>query len=139
SNTMLGLLTNLPLIACGLISMLTPLATRRIGIEETISAAMILLSGRLQLRGIPLNAALFGGTLLVGIAIALGNVLLPGIVKRDFPNHSGVMTSVYSGFLGLGSTLAAGISVPLAFNFNWGWHWALGAWAAVSIFTFFLW
>ncbi|HLR26355.1 MAG TPA: MFS transporter, partial [Fodinibius sp.] len=139
SNTMLGLLTTLPLIAFGLISSLTPLATRRIGIEGTIAAALVLLSGGLLLRVIPMNAALFGGTLLAGIAIALGNVLLPGIVKRDFPNHTGVMTSVYSGVLGLGSTLAAGISVPLAFNFNWGWHWALGAWAAVSVFTFFLW
>jgi len=139
SNTLLGLLTTLPLIAFGLISTLTPLVTRRLGIEGTIAAALVLLTGGLLLRVIPVDAALFGGTLLAGIAIAFGNVLLPSIVKRDFPNHTGVMTSVYSGVLGLGSTLAAGISVPMAFNFNWGWHWALGGWAAVSVFTFFLW
>ena len=114
SNTMLGLLTTLPLLAFGVLSTLTPLFTRRMGIEGTLSLAMALLTGGLFLRVIPTDLALFGGTLLAGIAIAFGNVLLPSIVKRDFPNHTGIMTSVYSSTLGIGATLAAGISVPLA-------------------------
>ncbi|SMO51649.1 CynX/NimT family MFS transporter [Fodinibius sediminis] len=139
SNTMLGLLTTLPLLAFGVLSTLTPLFTRRLGIEGTLAAALALLTGGLFLRVIPTNAALFGGTLLAGIAIAFGNVLLPSIVKRDFPNHTGIMTSVYSSVLGLGATIAAGVSVPLAFDFNWGWHWALGAWGIVSAIAFFVW
>ncbi|HLR32031.1 MAG TPA: MFS transporter [Fodinibius sp.] len=139
SNTMLGFLTALPLLAFGVLSTLTPLFARRLGIEGTLAVALVLLTGGQLLRVIPTNAALFGGTLLAGIAIAFGNVLLPSIVKRDFPNHTGIMTSVYSGMLGLGATIAAGISVPLAFNLNWGWHWALGAWGVVSAITFILW
>lgn len=139
SNTMLGLLTTLPLLAFGVLSTLTPLFTRRLGIEGTLAGALVLLTGGLFLRVIPTNAALFGGTLLVGIAIALGNVLLPSIVKRDFPNHTGIMTSVYASVLGLGATIAAGISVPLAFNFNWGWHWALGAWGVISAIALIVW
>lgn len=139
SNTMLGLLTTLPLLAFGVLSTLTPLFTRRLGIEGTIAGALALLTGGLFLRVIPTNAALFGGTLLIGIAIALGNVLLPGIVKRDFSNHSGIMTSVYASMLGLGAAVAAGVSVPLAFDFNWGWHWALGAWGVPSAIALIVW
>lgn len=139
SNTMLGLLTTLPLLAFGVLSTLTPLFTRRLGIEGTIAGALALLTGGLFLRVIPTNAALFGGTLLIGIAIALGNVLLPSIVKRDFPNHSGIMTSVYASMLGLGAAVAAGVSVPLAFDFNWGWHWSLGAWGVPSAIALIVW
>jgi len=136
---MLGLLTTLPLIAFGVLSTLTPLFTRRMGIEGTLALAMGLLSGGILLRVVPSNLALFAGTLLLGIAIAFGNVLLPSLVKRDFPNHTGIMTSVYSSMLGLGATLAAGISVPLAQGLNWGWRWSLGAWAALSIMALIIW
>lgn len=139
SNTMLGLLTTLPLLSFGILSTLTPLFTRRLGIEGTLAGALAILTGGLFLRVIPNNAALFGGTLLIGVAIAFGNVLLPGIVKRDFPNHTGIMTSVYASILGLGATIAAGISVPLAFDFNWGWHWALGGWGVLSAIAFIVW
>jgi CP family cyanate transporter-like MFS transporter len=139
SNTMLGMLTTLPLIAFGVLSTLTPLFTRKLGIEGTLALAMGLLSGGILLRVIPANWALFGGTLLLGIAIAFGNVLLPSLVKRDFSNHTGIMTSVYSSMLGLGATLAAGISVPLAQGLGWGWRWSLGSWAGLSILALFVW
>ena len=139
SNAMLGLLTTLPLLAFGVLSTLTPLFTKRMGIEGTLALAMALLSGGILLRVFPANWALFGGTLLLGVAIAFGNVLLPSLVKRDFPNHTGIMTSVYSSMLGLGATLAAGVSVPLAHDLGWGWRWSLGSWAALSILAFIIW
>lgn len=139
SNAMLGLLTTLPLIAFGVLSTLTPLFSRRLGIEGTLALAMGLLTGGILLRVIPSNIALFGGTLLLGIAIAFGNVLLPSLVKRDFPNHSGIMTSVYSSMLGIGATVAAGVSVPLAHDLGWGWRWSLGSWAALSALALIVW
>lgn len=139
SNAMLGLLTTLPLLAFGVLSTLTPLFTRKMGIEGTLALAMGLLSGGILMRVIPADWALFGGTLLLGIAIAFGNVLLPSIVKRDFPNHTGIMTAVYSSMLGLGATLAAGISVPLADGLGWGWRWSLGSWAALSVIALIIW
>ncbi len=139
SNTMLGLLTTLPLIAFGVLSTLTSLFTRRLGIEGTLALAMGLLTGGILLRVVPGNWALFGGTLLLGIAIAFGNVLLPSLVKRDFPNRTGIMTSLYSSMLGVGATIAAGISVPLAHDLNWGWRWSLGAWGALSLLALIIW
>lgn len=139
SNAMLGMLTTLPLIAFGVLSTLTPLFSRRLGIEGTLALAMGLLTVGILLRVIPANWALFGGTLLLGIAIAFGNVLLPSLVKRDFPNHTGIMTSVYSSMLGVGATVAAGISVPLAYDLGWGWRWSLGSWAALSLLALIVW
>ncbi len=139
SNTLLGLLTTLPLLAFGVISMLTPLFTKRFGIEGTLAISLFMLTVGILLRVIPADLALFGGTLLLGIAIALGNVLLPSLVKRDFPNYTGIMTSVYSSMLGVGATLAAGVSVPLAREMGLGWRWSLGIWALLSLFALLVW
>lgn len=139
SNTLLGLLTTLPLLAFGVVSTLTPLFTKRLGIEGTIFGALCLLTIGILLRVIPLGIALFGGTLLIGIAIAFGNVLLPSLVKRDFPTKTGVMTSIYSSMLGIGAALGAGISVPLAKGVGLGWRWSLGAWAVLSIIALLIW
>ncbi len=137
SNAMLGLLTTLPLLAFGVISMFTSLFTRRWGIEATLAGSLLILSAGTLLRVVHLNAALFGGTLLIGIGIAFGNVLLPSLIKRDFPDKTGLMTSLYSSVLGVGATLAAGISIPLAAPL--GWRWALGAWAVPAVIALLLW
>src|SRR5690554_7406671 len=80
SNSMLGLLTSLPLIAFGVISTLTPLFTRRFGVSGTLAGALIVLAIGIFIRSLPSIAALYIGTALLGVAIALGNVLLPGLV-----------------------------------------------------------
>src|SRR5699024_1724842 len=72
SNAALGFLTTLPLLAFGFISVLTPVFTKRFGIEDTIAGALILLIGGTLLRVVPLHFALFGGTLILGIGIAFG-------------------------------------------------------------------
>src|SRR5699024_11054033 len=123
SNSLLGLFTTLPLLAFGVVSAFTPLVTRRMSIEKTIAAALLLLTAGLLIRVIPSNTAHFGSTLALGIGIVFANVLIPSLVKRDFPKRADIMTSLYSGTLAFGAMVSAGISVPLAFNFNFVWHW----------------
>lgn len=137
SNAALGLLTTLPLLAFGVVSALTPLATRRLGLERTLAAALLLLVAGILLRGLPSIALLYTGTLLLGVAIAFGNVLLPGLVKRDFPRRTGIMTSLYSSSMGIGATVGAGISVPLAVAF--GWRGSLAAWAVPAALALLVW
>ncbi|MDR8389943.1 MFS transporter [Aliifodinibius sp. S!AR15-10] len=139
SHGMVGLITTLPLLCFGFLSTLTPLFTRKWGIEGTLGIALCLLSVGIALRSIVSISALYAGTLLLGIGIALGNVLLPSLVKRDFPNYKGWMTSLYSSLMGAGATLAAGISVPLANDLGWGWRYSLGCWAVLSITAFLFW
>jgi len=80
---------------------------------------------------------LFGGTALFGVGIALGNVLLPTLVKRDFPEKSGSMTSLYSSVMGLGAALGAGMSVPLAEAI--GWRGSLAFWAIPAAVALAVW
>ncbi|MEP0006417.1 MAG: MFS transporter [Balneola sp.] len=139
SNSMLGLLTTLPLVAFGVLSTLTPLFTRRFGIEKTLSGALLLLTLGITLRAFGYIPLLFLGTILLGIAIAFGNVLLPALVKRDFDKRSGFMTSLYSGMMGVGAALAAGLSVPIAESFPGSWKTSLGVWGLFSFVAFLVW
>lgn len=139
SNALLGLLTTLPLIAFGVVSTLTPLFTRRFGIGGTLLGAMALLAVGIGIRSIDWIPALYLGTLLFGIAIALGNVLLPSLTKRNFEGNSGFVTSLYSSFMALGASLAAGLSVPLADDAGLGWRGSLSVWALLAAAAFFVW
>ena len=137
SNAALGLLTTLPLLAFGAVSTLTPLATRRFGTEGTLAGALLLLALGTGARAVPSVGLLFGGTVLLGVGIAFGNVLLPTLVKRDFAERSGPMTSLYSSAMGVGATVAAGVSVPLASVL--GWRGALGVWAIPACVALVAW
>ncbi len=139
SNTMLGVLTTLPLIMFGLVSTLTPLFTRRFGIGGTLLGAMALLAIGIGIRSIAWMPALYFGTFLFGIAIAFGNVLLPGLTKRNFASNSGFITSLYSAVMAVGASLAAGVSVPLAHGAGLGWRGSLGVWSILAIIAFFVW
>ena len=137
SNTALGLLTTLPLLAFGVVSAFTPVVTRRVGVEGALGLALVLIGGGVAVRSAPAVALLFGGTVVLGVGIALGNVLLPALVKRDFAERSGPMTALYSSAMGLGATVAAGVSVPLAAAV--GWRGALGAWAVLAAVALAAW
>lgn len=139
SNALLGMLTTLPILAFGVISVLTPLFTRRIGTEGTMALALVILTAGILLRVIPVSAALFAGTILLGIGIALGNVLLPGIVKKSFPERSGMVTGIYSSMLGIGAALSSGVSVPLSDGAGLGWRGSLGVWAIASAIALAVW
>jgi len=129
----------LPLLAFGVVSTLTPLLTKRFGIGGTLFGAIILLTVGIGIRSIDSVPALYLGTLLLGIAIAFGNVLLPSLTKRNFSENSGFITSLYSSVMALGASIAAGISVPLAEDVGLGWRGSLGVWALVALIAVFMW
>src|SRR5918995_1155895 len=129
SNGVAGLLTTLPLLAFGLLSPIAPRVARLFGMERVLLASLLVLVAGILLRWAGAVEALFLGTVVLGAAIAVANVLLPGLVKREFPEHAGLMTSVYSTSLGISAALAAGVSVPLAQLAGIGWRGALAGWA----------
>ena len=137
SNAALGLLTALPLLAFGCVSPLASVVSRRVGVERAVAMALVLLAAGTGLRAAESIVALYIGTGLMGVGVALGNVLLPVLAKRDFPAHTGPITSVYSSMMGLGTTAAAGLSVPLATVF--GWRGALGIWVVPAAVALLVW
>ena len=124
STAQTGMLTTLPLLAFGLVSPLAAGVGRRLGIERSLLVALVLLCLGFGLRSLPSTALLFGGTAIIGCGIALGNVLLPGLIKRDFSQHVARMTGAYSITMGGAAALGSAMVVPLALA-GFGWHGAL--------------
>ncbi|MEX0724537.1 MAG: MFS transporter [Gracilimonas sp.] len=137
SYSMIGLITTLPLICFAALSGFTLYFTQRFGLESTLGVALLILTVGTVGRSFANIPALYIGTLLLGIGIAIMNVLMPSIVKRDFPEQSGSMTSLYSGVMGVGATMGAGLSVPLAQFTNW--QFSLGSWAILAFLGLLFW
>lgn len=119
-----GLLTTLPLLAFALISPLAAGVARKIGMERSLFIAMLLICVGIGIRSLPSSALLFTGTAVIGCGIALGNVLLPGLIKRDFPGQVAKLTGAYSLTMGAAAALGSAMIVPLALS-GAGWHGAL--------------
>src|ERR687893_1896162 len=129
SNGVAGLLTTLPLLAFGLLSPIAPRVARLFGMERVLLASLLVLVAGILLRWGGALEALFLGTVVLGAAIVAGNVLLPSLVKREFPEHAGLMTSVYSTALAISAALAAGVSVPIMDLTGIDWRGSLALWA----------
>lgn len=129
SPTLAGLLTTLPVACFGAFAFLTPRLTARLGRERLVVAVLVLLAAGICLRLLPGTAPLFLGTTVAGAAIAVGNVVLPGLIKRDFPHHVALMTGCYATALTTGAALAAGLTVPLGHATGLGWRGLLALWA----------
>ena len=134
-----GLLTTLPLICFAAFSLLAPVLARRIGTRRALTGGLILLAAGIALRSAPPVAALFAGTIVLGLAIAIENVLLPSLVKREFPAHTGLLMGVYITVMNSGAALGSGVSVPLAHQENLGWRGALGIWAPLALVAAIIW
>jgi cyanate permease len=85
------------------------------------------------------TALLWVGTVLLAAGITVGNVLLPSVIKRDFPTRIGPMTGVYSATAGVVASVASGIAVPLADVLPGGWRTALGIWAGLALTAAAVW
>lgn len=139
SSTLAGLLTTLPLLAFGVVSPLAPRMARKWGMESMLLVSLVGLAGGVLLRSLPAVSLLFLGTALMGAAIALSNVLLPGLIKRDFPHQIGLMTAIFSTLLSASGAIADGMSLPLAQNAGLGWRGSLAFWALPAVLTALLW
>lgn len=139
SHGVAGLLLTLPLLAFGVLSPVVPQLARRFGMERMMFASLLLLAAGIVVRSAGTVAVLFLGTAVLGAAIVVGNVLLPALVKREFPQRVGLMTSIYTTALGISGALAAGVSVPLAQVTGMGWRGSLALWALPALIAAVAW
>lgn len=139
SATGAGALTTLPVLCFGALAPLAPTLTRRLGERTTAALALLVLLIGLLVRLIPGLGFLFFGTALAGTAIAVGNVLLPVMVRGNFPDRVGLLTSMYTTALIGFAALAAGISVPVADAFGGGWRPGLAIWAVPAVIALAVW
>ncbi|NMO96303.1 CynX/NimT family MFS transporter [Paenibacillus lemnae] len=139
SNTAAGLLTTLPLLAFAVLSPFAAGLARRYSIETVLLISMVILTIGISIRYIASPWTLLFGTALLGAAIAAGNVLLPSLVKRDYPRSIGLMTGTYSMSMNLLAATASGLSIPLAESAGLGWQGSLAVWSLLSMSAAALW
>ncbi|WP_043467071.1 MFS transporter [Kitasatospora sp. MBT66] len=139
SATASGLITTVPVLFQGVGAPLTPRLTRRFGTERVVLGAVLVLGAGVLLRVLPSVAALYAGCVVIGVAIAVLNVSMPGLVKREFPDRAAAMTGVYSTTMLVGATMAAGLSVPLEHALGGGWEASLGAWSLLALVAAVAW
>ncbi|MCB5187613.1 CynX/NimT family MFS transporter [Methylobacillus caricis] len=138
NSSMAGILTTLPVACLGLFAPFAPILSRRLTAERMLVPLLLLLATGIALRGTLGNVGLFGGSFLAGLCIGMIGVLLPGIIKREFPHQATLMMGVYTMALCLGAALAAGFAVPVLIMFN-SLDIALGFWALPAILAALLW
>ncbi|WP_367387108.1 MFS transporter [Bacillus vallismortis] len=139
SNGTAGFLTALPLLSFAVLSPLAPKFGQRLGNERTLWLGLLILLIGILLRSAGLISALFAGTALIGIGIAIGNVLLPSLIKHKYPEKSGIMISLYTTSMCIFAALASGVSVPLAAQMEGGWKQAFLLWGGLAFLALLIW
>jgi CP family cyanate transporter-like MFS transporter len=134
-----GLLTGLPVFCFGVVALTSPRLIRRFSMGPLLSLTLLAVIGGAAIRLVPAVLPLFLGTGLLGAGIAVGNVLVPGLIKRDFPHQRVLMTALYSVALAGGATLAAGLTVPIEHATGLGWRLTISLWAGLAVVAVLLW
>lgn len=139
SGTVAGYLTTLPVLCLGLFAPFAPALADRLGVERVLLIVLLLIGVGTAFRALDASTALFLGTAMAGAGIAMGNVLLPSVVKRDFPNRVALMTGLFTMSLCGGAAAAAALAVPFA-EIGGSWKFGLGVWAlpAFAVAAFWL-
>ena len=113
NNTVAGLITTIPLMAFAIFSPFVAKISNKIGLEKTLYLAAIVTSIGLLLRFYINTSVFFVTTFIIGVGLTVGNVLIPGLTKKYFPENLGVMTGFYAVVMNISASVAAGISYPI--------------------------
>jgi CP family cyanate transporter-like MFS transporter len=137
SGTAAGLLATLPLLMFACFSPLARLA-QAFGLERILAGCLALIAAGIALRSQGSVAALFGGTVIFAIGIAVANVLIPSLIKRDFPHQIEGMTTAYLMVMALTAAVATGFAAPLS-HLAGGWRASLAVWAVFAAISLLCW
>ncbi len=133
-----GLLGMLPLLCYAVFGIATPRLAKRLGLERALVGSLAVLAVGLAARGLAGSAlGLVAASALAFAAIGVGNVLLPPLVKRYFPDRIGLVTTVYVSAMSVSTFIPPLIAVPVADAA--GWRVSLGEWAVVAALSLVPW
>jgi MFS transporter, CP family, cyanate transporter len=139
SATAGGLLTTIPVLCFGILALIGPRVARAAPIEWLLVGCMAMVAVAAAVRGVDGVLAVFAGSLLIGIAIGLGQTLLPILLRSAHAPRTGSLTAGFSMSLTLGGTIAGGVAVPLAHLFSGSWRASLAFWALPALLALAVW
>lgn len=138
SSTWAGVLTTLPGLCFAVAGLAAPALARRLGIGASVALALGVLTLGLVVRVLDGPLVVLGGTLVSSAGIALANVLIPVVVKDNFPARIGLMTGVYTAALQAGAAFGSAVTPPLDTALG-GWRQAWAGWALLAVAALVLW
>lgn len=128
-----GLLLSLPPLVFAFAGIGTPRAAARLGNHRLVITALVLAVGGQALRALAGGTpALFVGTLVTLTGLAMGNVLMPGLIRQHFPDRTTTITAVYVTVLSIGATIGSGLTIPVQDALHGSWRVGLILWTAVA-------
>jgi CP family cyanate transporter-like MFS transporter len=139
SGAAAGALTTLPLLFFGFYGLVAPFLRRSPRSETLLVSSMALLAAALLLRLVDAPVALYAGSLAAGIAISIGNIAMPAIIKRDHPGSIAPVTAVYTVAITASSALAAAAAIPIEQIMGGGWRVPLALLAAPAAIAGLVW
>ena len=139
SSAEASILTTAPVLCLGIFGLAAPALALRYGVERVIAGLLLVLAMGTALRGIVSFPALLVGSILAGAGIGMVGALIPGVVKRDFPGHVGLMMGVYTTSLCVSAAAGAGLTVPFERRLGGDWAAALAIWALPAILAAAIW
>lgn len=139
SNAVAGFITTLPLIAFAVVSPFVAKISGSLGHARTMMMGLAFILVGEVIRSYTGAGGLFIGTAIIGIGIAIGNVIIPAIIKLYFSEKVGIVTSIYTSGMCIFAAVGAGISVPLAKGMDLGWKNALASWFILTLITVLIW
>ena len=114
----LGILTSIPLIMFAFCSSLAPRLADKFGLEKLFTMVLVALFAGSIMRVFNLPS-LYIGTMIIGISIAMMNVLFPSIILANQPFRIGLLTTVYTTAMGIASSVASSVAVPIVKMTSW--------------------
>ena len=139
SKGYLGFITTLPLLVFAASSVVIPKFANKIGHTRILTIGMILLAIGCVGRAFAGYYVVLMGTLLVGVGISVGNVLLPAVIKENMPLKIGIVTALYMCFQSTAATAGTGLSYPMAVSADLGWRAVLAMWAIPAALAAMAW
>ncbi|MEY4618637.1 MAG: hypothetical protein RL101_823 [Actinomycetota bacterium] len=136
--TEVGLLASAPVFTFGAGAFLAPWLLRRFGLNHAILLMLAIIFASIVLRSWFGYSVLLIGTLVIGLAIAITNVLLPTFLRVDFPKQTVTLTSGYTTMLAITASVAAAISVPASETMG-GWELSLLITAPPALLAVLFW
>ena len=114
----LGLLTSLPLIMFALCSVFAPRLAQKMSLEKLFALVLVVLTlgSLIRVFNLPL---LYTGTIILGAAIAVLNVLLPSLIQANQPHRVGLLTTLYITSMGVSITILSALAVPIVQMSSW--------------------
>jgi CP family cyanate transporter-like MFS transporter len=140
-QSLAGLLVGIPALCFSVVAPAASALIARVGPYAAVTVALVgVIAGTLVRSagtGTVGVVAAFTGTVLLGSAITVGNVVVPVIIARDFSSRTALATGLYSSMMNVGSVFATSLTAPFAALL--GWRGAVASWSLVAVASLVVW